>query len=84
MNDRKLKRHPIRGGLFGLLVGFAAAYFAFFRFSLVGFDTIPGVATKFVLIILGGVALGIVWAFLAPARKPKRAAPSATESVDET
>ena len=71
MTDAKLKRHPIRGALYGLLLGLSAAYFAFFQFALFGFDSMNGVITKFAIVVLGGMLLGVVWAFVAPPRRTK-------------
>ena len=69
MTDTKLKRHPVRGALYGLLLGLSAAYFAFFQFSLLGFDSLTGVLMKFGLIILGGIVVGVLWAYVAPPRR---------------
>lgn len=68
-SNTKLKRHPIRGALYGLLLGLSAAYFAFFQFGLFGFDTLTGVLVKFGIIALAGVVIGVVWAYLAPPRR---------------
>ncbi|MBI5157043.1 MAG: hypothetical protein HZA58_03405 [Acidimicrobiia bacterium] len=67
--ENKLQRHPIRGALYGLLLGLSAAYFAFFQFGLFGFDTLTGVLIKFGLIVLAGMVIGVVWALLAPPRR---------------
>jgi hypothetical protein len=69
MTDTKLKRHPVRGALYGLLLGLSAAYFGFFQFSLLGFDSLTGVMMKFGLIILGGIVVGVLWAYIAPPRR---------------
>ncbi len=74
MTDTKLKRYPVRGALYGFLLGVAAAYFAFFQFALFGFDTLTGVVTKFAIIILAGMVLGMLWAYVAPPRRAKRPA----------
>lgn len=71
MAENKLQRHPIRGALYGFLLGLSAAYFAFFQFALFGFDTLMGVITKFAIIIVGGMLVGILWAFVAPPRRAK-------------
>jgi predicted exporter len=73
MADTKLKRHPVRGALYGLLLGLSAAYFAFFQFAMFGFDTLTGVIIKFGIIVLVGVVIGVVWAYVAP---PKKGAPA--------
>ena len=77
----QVKRYPVRGALFGLLIGLGAAYLLYFQFAVFGFDSLAGVITRFVVIILAGIVIGVVWSFVAPARKPK-GAPAAV--VDET
>lgn len=67
----KLKRHPIRGALYGLLLGLSAAYFAFFQFGLFGFDTGTRVLMKFGIIVLAAVVVGVVWAYIAPPRRAR-------------
>lgn len=76
MADTKLERHPIRGALYGFLLGISAAYFLYFQLAVFGFDTLGGVITRFVVIILIGVVVGVAWAFVAPAKQPKGAPPA--------
>lgn len=80
MADTQIKRHPIRGALFGLMLGISAAYYLFFQFTVFGFDSVGGVITKFVVIVLLGMVVGIVWAYIAPPKKPKGDPPSAPEA----
>lgn len=79
MSDTRIKRHPVRGALYGLLIGLMLAYFAFFRFTLFGFDSLGSVITKFVMVVLFGVVLGVVWALVAPPKGGK-AEPAAAEA----
>lgn len=65
------KRYPIRGALWGLLLGLSIAYFLFFEFAVFGFDSISGVATKVLIVVGITMVVGILWAYVAPARKPK-------------
>jgi tetrahydromethanopterin S-methyltransferase subunit G len=81
MVDAQIKRHPIRGALYGLLIGFMLAYFVFFRFTMFGFDSLGGVVTKFVMVVLFGVVLGVVWAYVAPP-KGGSAPPAAMEDPE--
>ena len=74
----EVKRYPIRGALYGLLLGLSAAYFIFFRFTMFGFDSLGSVITKLVIIVLIGIVIGVVWAYVAPARGPKGPAPAAS------
>ena len=66
MADAQIKRYPVRGALYGLLIGLMLAYFVFFRFTMFGFDSLGSVLTKFVMVVLFGVVLGVVWAYVAP------------------
>lgn len=76
-------RHPIRGALYGLLIGLSAAYLLFFEFTVFGFDTLAGVITRFVIIVVAGILLGIVWAYVAPAKKPDGPPPEPAAAVAE-
>jgi hypothetical protein len=77
MAETQTKRHPIRGALYGLLLGLAVWYFLQFEFATFGFDTATGVITRAVIVVIAGIVLGVAWAYVAPARKPKEAAPAA-------
>jgi len=76
MAEIQTKRYPIRGALWGLLLGLSIAYFAFFEFAWFGFDSVSGVITKIVMVVGITMLVGILWAFVAPARKPKGAPPA--------
>ena len=80
-SQTKVKRYPVRGALYGLLLGLSFAYFAFFQFAMFGFDTLGGVITKFVIIILVGVAIGVLWAYVAPPKRAKGPAPAAAPAA---
>jgi len=73
--NTRIKRHPLRGAIFGLMLGISAAYFLYFQFAVFGFDTVGGVLTRFVIIIVVGMVVGVIWAYVAPPRKPKDAPP---------
>jgi hypothetical protein len=64
------KRHPFRGFFGGLFVGLGVALLLFL-YGKIAFGTL----TPY-FIILGGVVLGVVWAFVAPARHRGAAAPA--------
>lgn len=76
MAETTVKRHPIRGALYGLLLGLAVWFFLQFQFASFGFDSLGGVITRAVIVIVAGTLVGVVWAYLAPARGPKGAAPA--------
>jgi hypothetical protein len=69
------KRYPIRGALYGFLLGISAAYFLYIQLAVFPFDSLGGVITRLVIIIVAGIVIGILWAYVAPARKPKGPAP---------
>ncbi len=77
MAELQTKRYPIRGALWGLLLGLAVAYFLFFELAVFGFDSLSGVITKFALVAGVAMVVGVLWSFVAPARKPKQAPPVA-------
>jgi len=82
MAETHVKRYPIRGALYGLLLGLAVWYFLQFEFATFGFDSIAGVGTRAAIVVVAGMVLGVIWAYVAPARKPKDAAPTAPPEPD--
>jgi len=72
----KVKRHPIRGALWGLLGGIGVALI------LINFAVIA-LGTMMPWIVIGVfIVLGILWGMFAPAKKPK-GDPPASASVDD-
>lgn len=73
MTDQDLKRHPIRGGIWGIPTGLGLGLLAINSqvFSL-SIATLAGFAVL-------GVAIGAVWASFGPAKKPKGAPPASAE-----
>ncbi|MBU1226847.1 MAG: hypothetical protein KJ698_06535 [Actinobacteria bacterium] len=76
MADTTIKRRPIRAALYGLMLGISIWYFLQFQFASFALDSVTGVATRAVIVIVATMLLAVVWAYLAPARKPKGAAPA--------
>ena len=64
-------RHPIRGALYGFLIGLGAALFLIGR-AVIALGTI----TPIVVIVIG-VVLGILWGSFAPAKGAKEPTPVA-------
>ncbi|MDH3755750.1 MAG: hypothetical protein OEU32_17950 [Acidimicrobiia bacterium] len=63
--DTVVQRHLVRGGLYGLLLGIGAAIYTVL-FSVIPFgDWVP-----LAIVIVAGVVVGLLWAGLAPAKKP--------------
>jgi len=75
MSDQDLKRHPIRGGIWGIPTGLGLGLLAVNSqiFSL-------SITTLAVFAVLG-IAIGALWASFGPAKKPKGAAPTPRASV---
>ena len=82
MAETHTKRYPIRGALYGLLLGLAVWYFLQFEFATFGFDSVAGVGTRAAIVVVAGMVLGVMWAYVAPARKPKESAPAAAPASD--
>lgn len=71
-----IKRRPIRGFIWGLVFGLGLALL------LIGRAVIAlGTNAPYVVIIIGAI-LGLVWAYVAPAKGPKTP-PTSTEPVAE-
>ncbi len=67
-----LKRHPIRGALWGIPLGLGVAVYLVI-FKVVGLDSWITVTVKLVLVVLAAMALGALWGMFGPAKKPKGA-----------
>ena len=63
--EQVVRKHPIRGAIWGLLLGLGLAIYAIL-FAIIPFtDWVP-----LILVVLAGVVIGVAWAYLAPAKKP--------------
>ena len=77
--EQTVRKHPIRGAIWGLLLGLGIAIYAVL-FRIVPFgDWVP-----LGLCVLAGIALGVLWAYVAPATGPKERPPAGTDTPDET
>jgi hypothetical protein len=83
MAEIQTKRHPIRGALYGLLLGISGFYFWQFMIDPT-FGSLGGVITRAVIALVVGILIGVVAAFVLPARKPKGAAPDAAYTAPDT
>lgn len=61
-----IRRHPIRAAVYGVLVGLSAAIYLLL-FSVIRF----GEWVPLAVVVAAGLVVGVVWAYLAPPRKPK-------------
>ncbi len=77
MSDQELKRHPVRGGIWGIPTGLGLGLLAvnsqIFSLSL---TTLGAFAVL-------GIIIGAAWASFGPAKKPKGAAPDPRASAAE-
>lgn len=74
--EPSVKRHPIRGALWGLLMGIGIALILF-NFSIIALGQI----VPWLIVIGVFIVLGILWGMFAPAKKPK-GEPSAAEAPE--
>lgn len=76
MMQTQLQRHPLRGLLWGLVLGLGVGVFLTFVWPVIGLDNVRSVAIKWALIVGGIMFLSMLWGLFGPARKPKGAAPA--------
>lgn len=69
------KTHPIRGILWGIMLGLGAAVIAILL-KIIPFELVWAL-----IVLAGGVVVGILWSTLGPARKPKGAPPWHADQV---
>jgi hypothetical protein len=69
------KAHPIRGILWGFMMGLGATVIAILL-KIIPFDLVWAV-----IVLAGGIVVGILWSTLGPAKKPKGVPPRPTEVV---
>lgn len=70
-NTQTIVRHPIRGGVWGLLLGLSLALWALL-YKFVAF----GDWVILAILVAAGVLVGILWSVLAPPKRPKGAPPT--------
>jgi hypothetical protein len=68
--QQEVRKHPVRGAIWGFFLGLGVAIYLIL-FAVIAFgEWIP-----FGLCIAAGIALGILWAYVAPAKQPKEPPP---------
>lgn len=81
MMQTQLQRHPVRGAIWGLILGLGIAILLTFVWPVIGLDAVAMVAVKWALIVGGVMLLSILWGLFGPARKPKGQAPAHFEQA---
>ncbi|MEM8708844.1 MAG: hypothetical protein AAGE98_20440 [Actinomycetota bacterium] len=71
------KRRPIRGLLYGLVLGLGLALLVVGQ-GIAALGTWPPF-----LVLIGGTVFGVLWSTMGPAKAPKGPAPVAAELVEE-
>ena len=69
MTATTARRHPVRGALYGIVLGLGLALVAIGR-KLVTLDSIMPL-----VIVVVGIVIGVSWSMLGPAKNPKAPAP---------
>jgi hypothetical protein len=73
--DQTVKRHPLRGLLYGLLMGLGIAILLITT-NTVAIGTLPPI-----LVVVFSTLFGIIWGLFAPPRKAKDQAPAQIEPI---
>lgn len=71
------RRHPIRGALYGILLGVGLALLVIGR-KIVNLDSVVPI-----VLLVVGIVIGIAWGMFAPAKKPKGPPPAPRVEVAE-
>jgi hypothetical protein len=71
-----IRRHPLRGAFWGLLLGLGIGLYLTFVFPVIGLDGLGSSMTKLAIVALAVAVLGVVWGLAAP---PKGVRPPAAD-----
>ncbi len=71
MADTVVKKHPLRGALWGSLMGIGVALFLIIGYPVIGIGDPVSLAIQVGLVIAAGVLVGVLWAMFGPAKKLK-------------
>ena len=77
MTETTIKRHPIRGAIWGLILGLGVFLLLTVAWPVIGLDAASSVLTKAAIFAVVFAVLGALWGSYAPAKKPKGMAPAA-------
>lgn len=74
MMQPQLQRHPLRGLLWGLVLGLGVSILLTFVWPVIGLDSVRSVAIKWIIVVGAIMFLSMLWGLFGPARGPKGAA----------
>lgn len=72
------RRHPIRGALWGVMLGIGAALLLIGQ-KLIAFGTLGPI-----IVLVVGIAVGVLWSMFAPSKAPKGPAPMRPQPAPPT
>lgn len=75
MAELVTKRHPIRAAIWGFIAGLGVLVYLVAVWPVIGLDNPTSVAIKSAIVVGGVMILAVVWAMVAPAKKPKGSPP---------
>jgi len=76
MAETVTKKHPIRGALWGLLMGLGIVGFLIVGYPVIGIGDPATLAIQVAVVVGGAMLVGVLWALFGPAKKPKGEPPS--------
>ena len=80
MADTVTQRHPIRGAIWGLVMGLGIFLLLTVAWPVIGLDSVGGVVTKLVIVLVISMAVSVLWGMFGPAKKPKGPPPRSAAS----
>ena len=83
MADTTTKRHPIRGAIWGLILGLGVFVFLTLVFPVIVLESVSQVATQGVIVIVIVMVLSVLWGLYGPAKAPKGSPPARAASMAE-
>ena len=79
MAETTTKRHPIRGALWGLLLGLGVFIYVTLVFPVIALESLSSVITQGVIIVVVVMILSMLWGLYGPAKKPKGPPPASAQ-----
>ena len=76
MAQTTTNRHPVRGAVWGLILGLGVFVYLTLVFAVIPLESVSQVITQGVIVILIVMVLSIVWGLYGPAKAPKGPAPA--------